>query len=107
MGSSNGLRLKNVQSAAPETIASAVLEVETSGPGFTEITHDVAGFLREVGAGDGVLLAYIRHTSASLTIQENADPTCRPISSRRSIVLRPRMPDGCTMPKVRTTCRRM
>jgi len=67
-------RLKDAQSAAPETIASAVLEVDTRGPGFTEITRDVAEFLRGVGAGDGVLLAYIRHTSASLVIQENADP---------------------------------
>ena len=31
-------------------------------------------FLSWCGAGDGVLLAYLRHTSASLTIQENADP---------------------------------
>jgi secondary thiamine-phosphate synthase enzyme len=67
-------RLSDLRSTAPETIVSATLTLETRGEGFTEITREVAGFLREADAGDGVLLAYIRHTSASLTIQENADP---------------------------------
>src|SRR6266850_1522239 len=67
-------RLDDVRSVTPETIASAKLTVETRGQGFTEITGDVAGFLQQVGAQDGVLLAYLRHTSASLVIQENADP---------------------------------
>ena len=67
-------RLENVQSATPDLIASAMLTIETRGEGFVEITRDAAGFLREVEAGDGVLLAFIRHTSASLVIQENADP---------------------------------
>ena len=67
-------RLENVQSATPDLIASATLTVETRGEGFVEITRDVAGFLQQAGAADGVLLAFIRHTSASLVIQENADP---------------------------------
>jgi len=67
-------RLSDVRSETIETIASAKLTVETPGEGFVEITRDVAGFLQQVGAQDGVLLAYIRHTSASLVIQENADP---------------------------------
>jgi secondary thiamine-phosphate synthase enzyme len=67
-------RLENVQSATVDLIASATLVVETRGEGFVEITRDVAGFLQQIGAGDGVLLAFIRHTSASLVIQENADP---------------------------------
>ncbi len=67
-------RLSKIEIAAIETIASAMLVVETRGAGFTDITHDVATFLQKAGAGDGVLLAFIRHTSASLTIQENADP---------------------------------
>ena len=67
-------RLENVQSATPDLIASAMLTIETRGEGFVEITRDAAGFLRDVEAGDGVLLAFIRHTSASLVIQENADP---------------------------------
>jgi secondary thiamine-phosphate synthase enzyme len=67
-------QLDDVHSATPDLIASATLTVETRGEGFVEITREVAGFVQQVGAGDGVLLAYIRHTSASLVIQENADP---------------------------------
>jgi secondary thiamine-phosphate synthase enzyme len=51
--------------------------VETSGEGFFEITPEVTRFLKQVGAGDGALLIYLRHTSASLVIQENADPDVR------------------------------
>jgi secondary thiamine-phosphate synthase enzyme len=67
-------RLDDVQSTTPDLIASATLTVETRGEGFTEITRDVADFLQRIGAQAGVLLAYLRHTSASLVIQENADP---------------------------------
>ena len=70
-------KLSDVRRAAPDLIATATLTVETSGEGFTEITRDVARFVKEAGAADGVLLAYMRHTSASLTIQENADPDVR------------------------------
>ena len=55
------------------TVLSATLTVETRGPGFIEITRDAASFLRQAGACEGVLLLFVRHTSASLTIQENAD----------------------------------
>ena len=58
---------------APQLIATATLRVETPGAGFTDITEDAASFIEQVGAADGALLAYLRHTSASLTIQENAD----------------------------------
>jgi len=61
----------------PEVLATAALTVETAGEGFFEITAEVVRFLAEVGARDGVLLAYLRHTSASLVIQENADPDVR------------------------------
>jgi len=70
-------RLSDVRSTAPEIVASATLTVETRGEGFTDITRDCADFLKQAGGGDGVLLAYIRHTSASLVIQENADPDVR------------------------------
>src|ERR1043166_8724054 len=66
-------RLSEVRSATAELIASATLTVETR-EGFVEITRDVARFLEQAGAQDGVLLAFIRQTSASLVIQENADP---------------------------------
>jgi secondary thiamine-phosphate synthase enzyme len=54
-------------------MASATLRAETAGAGFTDITGDAAAFIAQIGAGDGLLLIYLRHTSASLTIQENAD----------------------------------
>lgn len=53
---------------------STQLTFETRGPGFTEITQRVAEWLEEEGAGNGLVTVYIAHTSASLTIQENADP---------------------------------
>ena len=56
-------------------VVSSRLTVETSGAGFSDITSEVAKFLREAHAGEGAVTLFIRHTSASLTIQENADPT--------------------------------
>jgi secondary thiamine-phosphate synthase enzyme len=67
-------RLSPIRSVAPQWLASAELTVETSGEGFTDITSDAARFVTESEAGEGVLLLYLRHTSASLVIQENADP---------------------------------
>jgi secondary thiamine-phosphate synthase enzyme len=59
------------------TVTSAVLSVATPGEGFFEITQDAAQFLRQIGARDGVILLFLRHTSASLVIQENADADVR------------------------------
>jgi secondary thiamine-phosphate synthase enzyme len=70
-------RLSAVQRISPELIATATLTVATPGEGFSEITSDVARFLADAEARDGILLLYLRHTSASLTIQENADPDVR------------------------------
>jgi secondary thiamine-phosphate synthase enzyme len=67
-------RMSTIVEAAPQLIASATLHVDTPGAGFTDITANAAGFAAQAGVGDGVLLVYLRHTSASLTIQENADP---------------------------------
>ena len=67
-------RMSTIVEAAPQLIASATLHVDTTGAGFTDITENAIGFVGQAGAGDGVLLVYLRHTSASLTIQENADP---------------------------------
>jgi secondary thiamine-phosphate synthase enzyme len=50
------------------------LSIATRGPGLTDQTAAVAGWLARIGAGDGLLTLFIRHTSASLLIQENADP---------------------------------
>ena len=57
------------------SIVSSPLTVQTSGAGFTDLTAEVAQFVREAGAREGAVTLFIRHTSASLTIQENADPT--------------------------------
>ena len=66
--------LSAIQCVTPELIASAELTVQTRGEGFVNITREVARFVGESGGRDGVLLIFLRHTSASLTIQENADP---------------------------------
>jgi secondary thiamine-phosphate synthase enzyme len=66
--------LSAIRVARAETIASATLTVPTSGEGFFEITRELAGFLKSAKARDGLLLLFLRHTSASLVIQENADP---------------------------------
>lgn len=55
----------------------ARLSVRTSGRGLTEITDAVAAEVTRAGVGEGVCTVFIRHTSASLTIQENADPSAR------------------------------
>lgn len=57
--------------------AFTTLFVETRGPGLQEITADVAAWLAEAGIDDGLATVFIRHTSASLVIQENADPDVR------------------------------
>jgi secondary thiamine-phosphate synthase enzyme len=67
-------RLSAIRSVAPELVTSAALVVDTKGQGFSNITAEVARFVEESRAKDGALFVYLRHTSASLVIQENADP---------------------------------
>jgi secondary thiamine-phosphate synthase enzyme len=67
-------RLSAANKIAPDLVATANLTIETRGEGFSEITGEVARFVREIEAEEGALFLYLRHTSASLTIQENADP---------------------------------
>jgi secondary thiamine-phosphate synthase enzyme len=67
-------KMSAITEVIPQLIAIATLRVDTPGAGFTEITGNAAGFIAQLGAGEGALLVYLRHTSASLTIQENADP---------------------------------
>ena len=67
-------KLSPITETPAQTIATATLRVDTPGAGFSDITADARAFVTESGAGDGVLLVFLRHTSASLTIQENADP---------------------------------
>jgi len=67
-------KLTAITTVTPAVIASAELTVETPGEGFLDITADARKFLHNAQARDGALLLFLRHTSASLTIQENADP---------------------------------
>lgn len=68
------MRLSPIKIAQPQVIATATLTVETQGEGFTGITQEAAHFVAEAGGWDGALFLHLRHTSASLAIQENADP---------------------------------
>jgi secondary thiamine-phosphate synthase enzyme len=54
---------------------SSVLAVQTPGAGFVNLTAEIARFVRDAQAREGAVTLFIRHTSASLTIQENADPS--------------------------------
>lgn len=57
------------------TISTALLTVPTPGRDFVDLTAEAAKFIKDIHARDGALTLFIRHTSASLTIQENADPS--------------------------------
>jgi secondary thiamine-phosphate synthase enzyme len=61
----------------PLRMANGALVVRTNGPGLTEITDEIRAWLGSIAASDGLLTVFIAHTSASLTIQENADPDVR------------------------------
>jgi secondary thiamine-phosphate synthase enzyme len=71
------IRLDQTRQANVAVVATAKLTTESRGRGFVEITRELQRFLREAGAQDGALLIFLRHTSASLLVQENADPDVR------------------------------
>ena len=50
------------------------LQIPTRGKGLYDFTAQIARWLDETGAQNGLLTVFVQHTSASLTIQENADP---------------------------------
>ncbi|MBQ99154.1 MAG: hypothetical protein CMP30_14385 [Roseibacillus sp.] len=52
-------------------------EVVTQGKGTYEITHEVAEIVSGSGVSEGSVTVFVRHTSASLVIMENADPSAR------------------------------
>jgi secondary thiamine-phosphate synthase enzyme len=71
---------KSFSRTAPSTvgaasIVSSLLTVQTSGPGFVDLTAEIVKFAEDAGAREGTVTLFVRHTSASLSIQENADPT--------------------------------
>ena len=58
------------------------LECRVPGPGLHDITGRVRAAVRESGVAEGLCTVFVRHTSASLTIQENADPAvCRDLEA--------------------------
>ena len=65
--------------------------VETKGRGLVDVTARLRQFLAQHGALDGLLTVFVRHTSASLLVQENADPTVRADLERFFAAL---VPDG-------------
>ncbi len=83
-----------------------VLEVNTSGKGLYEVTRGVRSFLGKEGVQMGLLTVFCRHTSASLLIQENADPD---VQTDLQTLFRGRGAGGrrlrAPVRKGRTTCR--
>jgi secondary thiamine-phosphate synthase enzyme len=59
---------------AAGAVLTSRLTVQTGGTGFTDLTAEVARFVTDARASAGAVTLFLRHTSASLTIQENADP---------------------------------
>jgi len=57
--------------------ATNTINTDTDGPGLYDITRQVVEWCRQQSVQEGLLTLFIRHTSASLTIQENADPDVR------------------------------
>jgi len=53
------------------------LSIRVSGQGLHDVTGEIRQAVRESGAREGLCTVFIQHTSASLTIQENADPSAR------------------------------
>lgn len=58
-------------------VLTKAIKVPTHGKGLYEITRVVDGILRESGLEEGVVTVFCRHTSASLVLMENADPSAR------------------------------
>ena len=75
MASSKSISRTALSAVPASSIVSSVLSVQTAGRCFLDLTGEVAQFVREAGGIEGQVTLFIRHTSASLTIQENADPT--------------------------------
>ena len=73
MTSSSSTSRSALTSVAATTIVSSTLTVQTPGAGFIDLTAEARKFIHDASALEGVVMLFTRHTSASLTIQENAD----------------------------------
>jgi secondary thiamine-phosphate synthase enzyme len=61
----------------PVTDMHRLFTIRTKGPGLYEFTNEIARFVRDSRAAEGLLTLFVQHTSCSLCIQENADPDVR------------------------------
>jgi secondary thiamine-phosphate synthase enzyme len=75
MTSPTSLSRSPLSTVSANAIVSSLLSVQTPGRGFVDLTAEIARFVKDAGAIGGMVTLFIRHTSASLTIQENADPS--------------------------------
>jgi secondary thiamine-phosphate synthase enzyme len=75
MTSPTSLSRSPLSTVSANAIVSSLLSVQTPGRGFVDLTAEIARFVKDAGAIAGMVTLFIRHTSASLTIQENADPS--------------------------------
>jgi secondary thiamine-phosphate synthase enzyme len=57
-----------------DTAVSSVLTIESAGESFVDFSDEVRRFVAESSLRSGMVTLFVRHTSASLTVQENADP---------------------------------
>ncbi len=83
------------------------LTIRTPGRDLVEITREVRPSVAGSGIREGLLTPFIRHTSASLLIQENADPELRDDLERFFVRLAMVIPCLFTSQRAQTTCRRM
>jgi secondary thiamine-phosphate synthase enzyme len=88
----------------PSRQATASLSVDTGSVGFFDLTAAIEAWIERQNFRDGLLTVFIRHTSASLTVQENADPDVRADLMDAFDRLAPETAPGVTPAKGRTTC---
>ncbi len=81
------------------------LQVTTRGKGLVEITAEIRRWVEAQRIGTGLLTVFCRHTSASLLIQENADPDVRADLEAYFERIAPEGTATSTMQRARTTCR--
>jgi secondary thiamine-phosphate synthase enzyme len=75
MSSLQSISRTTPSSVTLDSVVSSWLSVQTPGAGFVDLTAEIARFVSDASAQEGAVTLFIRHTSASLTIQENADPS--------------------------------
>lgn len=71
------MRVETEQDGTATRHVTGRLTIDTRGQGFTDITAPLRKWIREIGVADGLLTAFVTHTTASLVIQEDADADVR------------------------------